>query len=286
MGVLSEIEEGFADLRGSPRLERRFESWKKDHACLAVFASVEELIAFVRGQAGEYRDRDEIVFALCREAQAEAKTTDRGRRVASDVLFWLFLPALWRVFEEATRPGLADPEEIEAEILLGFWEAATEERSSSEKLSGRLVNAARHRAWKAVRRAVREAGPQGALDEEPAEDFQPHTVEWSEPWVLVCWARAEGHLDETEAELIFWTRLQGEPLKMIGKLLGLSDTAARSCRNRAERRLAGWLARSSATFPPEDPDLAARVLALAQEPSPLAQVLRGGLPQTGPDSCL
>lgn len=286
MGVLSEIEEGFADLRGSRRLERQFEGWKQGHARLAAFSTVEELIAFVRGQAGEYQDRDEIVLAMCQEAQAETKTAGGGRRVASDVLFWLFLPALWRVFEEATRPGLADPEEIEAEILLGFWEAAAEERSTSEKLSGRLVNAARHRAWGAVRRAIREAGRQYSVDEESAADFHPDAVEWSDPWVLLCWARAEGKLDETEAELIFWTRLQGEPLKTIGPLLRLTDTAARSCRNRAERRLAGWLGRSSASFPPEDPDLAARVLALAQEPSPLAQVLGRGLPQTGPDSCL
>lgn len=63
---------------------------------------------------------------------------------------------------------------------------------------------------------------------------------------------------------------------MIGRLLGLSDTAARSCRNRAERRLTRWLGQSNASLPPEDPDPAARVPALAQEPSPLAQVLGGG----------
>ncbi len=284
MGLLSQIEERFADFNGSPRLEQAFGSWQKRHACLSGFAGTEELIAFLRGRLGEYRERDEAVFALCREAQAEAKAPEGGGCFASDLLLWLFLPALWRVFEEATRPGVTDPAEIEAEILLGFWEAVSE-HNSSQKLSGKLINAARHRAWQEVHRALQVAQREEGLDRRP-EDLHSTEANFSDPWLVICRARLEAILDETETELIFWTRLQDEPLRKVGRLLDLSEATARSCRHRAERRLAGWLGGSDVGFPPADPDLAQKVLSLAQKSSPLAQVLRPNLPRNDPDFCL
>lgn len=68
------------------------------------------MIAFLREKKGKYEDRDKVVWGICLEARKEA-LEERGskakrRQIASNLLVGLFIPGLWRVFDEANRPGI------------------------------------------------------------------------------------------------------------------------------------------------------------------------------------
>lgn len=284
MGVLIDIEDRFEDLKGSSEMEEGFRGWASRRPALAQFDGPDEMIAFLREQKGTYDDRNQVVWAICLEARKEAakrqrpdgksrQTAGKKRmqsRVASDLLIGLFVPALWRILEEANQPDLLDPNEVEAEILLGFWEAARTRRNSL-KLSGALINAGRRRVLTALR-AAKKQRLQLPFDEKQILAEEQALVslqaEWSDPWVLVCWAQLGGVVDEIEAELIFWTRLHDRPLKEIAPVFDLTYEAARYRRSQAERRLRDWLTESGDEFPPTDPETAEKVLALAHKPPP------------------
>lgn len=145
-------------------------------------------------------DRNEVIWSICIKATKEAAKNQRREgesrqtagkkqwesRVASDLLIGLFVPALWRVFEEAKRPDLLDLKEIEAEILLGFWEAVRT-RKTCRKLSGALINAGRRRVLTALR-AAKKQRPQLPFDEKQILGDEQDSVslqeEWSDSWVV------------------------------------------------------------------------------------------------------
>jgi len=279
MGVLADIEERFEDLKGSSKLEEGFREWASRRQALTQFDGPEEMIAFLRDKKGTYDDRNNVIWAICLEARREAtnkrrsETRRRESRIASDLLVGLFVPALWRIFDEAKWPELLDTREVEAEILLGFWEAARTLKNS-RRLSGALINAGRHRVLTALRAAKKRQQLELPFDEKQIlgdeQDLVSLRAEWSDPWVVVCWAQFNGVVDEIEAELIFWTRLQDRELKKVASVFDLSYEAARYRRSQAERRLRDWLAESRDEYPPLDPATADKVLALSQKPSPSA----------------
>lgn len=260
MGVLSDIDRRFAELAGGKALESAFAEWRSRRLVLGQFQRSEEMFAYLREQRGEYEDRDRIVWALCLEARAEAKTQrkepGRSSHTASDLLLGLFAAGLWRVFEEVRSAGVLAAHEIEAELVLGFWEAVHSARSH-QKISGYLVNKARHRAWAAAKEESRAASPDESVPAAPYEaDEDP---DWSDPWILLCWAESEGAINEVQTELVFWTRLCGEPLEEIAETLGLDYTAAKLRRIRAEKRLQTFLEENRHRYPPDDPEVVARV---------------------------
>lgn len=259
MGVLSDIDRRFTELAGGKELESAFAEWRSRHPVLSQFQGPEEMLAQIKEQRGEYEDRDRIVWALCLEARAEARDQrkDPGRRrPASDLLLGLFAPGLWRVFEEVRSAGVLAPHEIEAELVLGFWEAVHSARSH-QKISGYLVNKARHRAWAAAKEESRAASPDESVPAAPYEaDEDP---DWSDPWILLCWAESEGAINEVQTELVFWTRLCSEPLEEIAEALGLDYQAAKLRRIRAEKRLQTFLEENRHRYPPDDPEVVARV---------------------------
>lgn len=273
MGVLSKIDVRFEEVLASPDLAASFGEWKERREALAPFEGPAEMVAFIREQNGSYEDRDRIIWALCQEARSEKADGKPGRlpRPAADCLLGLFAPGLWRVFEEVRASSSLAPSEIEAEIALGFWEAVADAESHL-KLSGRLVNSARHRAWGAANEEGRAGIPDDNL---PAAALRTNEeVDWSDPWLLLCWAEAEGALNEVQTELIFWTRLQGNPLSEVAEALGLTYDAARHRRHRAEKRLASWLEENRDRYPPQDAEIATRVVtrALSEAPSGEARV--------------
>lgn len=192
--------------------------------------------------------------------------------MATDLLFWIFLPALWKVVEQAERATDFDPDDLQAEVLDGFWEAAIKNRASSKKLSGRLVNAARHQVWRAIRKQAREAHASLDTIEEEEEPDRPDP-EWADPWLLVCYAQLRGEINETEAEILFWTRFQDEPVGKVAEALGLSYWATHSQLRRTQEKLVHWLDQLGEGFPPRDRDLAREIRNLAQKPSNLAQLM-------------
>jgi DNA-directed RNA polymerase specialized sigma24 family protein len=271
MGVLKTLEEGFKDLRGSSRFEKAWDSLKGRQKCLAWFERAEDLRDFCHDPAVDYAEKDRIVMALCREAKAERDSRDEAR-FATGLVFWLFAPALWRVVEQAEMAAVLSPDEIQAEAVEGFWEKAVQERSSYGGISGALVNAARHHVWRAIRDRSREIHEPLDAAEEEAEEDRPDPL-WSDPWVLICYAQHQGAIGEIDAELLFWTKLNGEQLGRIAPLVGLSYTAAEARIKRAKENLASWLGQLSDDLPPSDPHLAREVINLAEKPSNLAHSL-------------
>lgn len=264
MGVLADIDQRFATLVGSRELEEAFGKWRSQREALSRFQGPEEMLSFLRDQEGGYEDKDRILWAICEDAREESqrsKIGERAHRTASDLLIGLFSPALWRIFDEVRSVQLADPDEILAEIVLGFWEAV-HRKEDPRMLSSELVNSARRRAWEAVGHALQAPIPDEGLNQ-PMGPGAADDPDWSDPWMLVCWAVEEGGINQVQAELIFSTRLNEVPLEEAAASLGLTPNAANLRRHRAERRLESWLERNADRYPPVDPNKAARVIARA-----------------------
>lgn len=264
MGVLADIDQRFATLVGSRELEEAFGKWRSQREALFRFQGPDEMISFLRDQEGGYEEKDRILWAICEEAREESERSKKGEdtsRTASDLLVGLFSPALWRIFDEVRSVQIADPDEILAEIVFGFWEAV-HRKQDPRMLSSELVNSARRRAWEAVGEALRAPVPDEGLTH-PMGPAPTEDPDWSDPWMLVCWAVEEGGINQVQAELIFWTRLNEVPLEEAAASLGLTPNAANLRRHRAERRLESWLERNVDRYPPSDPEKAAQVIARA-----------------------
>lgn len=162
---------------------------------------------------------------------------------------------------------------------------AVRHHRSAEGISGKLVNAGRHQVWRVIRSRLREDHP--SLEDAAGKEDTSRTIDpvWADPWVLLCWAQIQGEISEKDAELIFWTRFQGEPLEEIAHLLGLGYEAGRTCRKRAERKLARWLCQLGEAYPPKDPKLARECLELARKPSRLARKPDDRVTQNGLEMC-
>jgi hypothetical protein len=272
MGVLSESEVRFNEERQSSKFGEAWRALKVRQPLLSHFREPEDLRDFCRNPSIPYEDQDPLVFALCIEARREAEDKVE-RRFATDLLSWIFLPALLNVGEQASAAGILSQWEAEAEILSGFWEMAIRKHRTAEGLSGRLVNAGRHQVWRSIRGMAKE----GDSDLDALEDQEalpkPSDRVWADPWMFLCWAQLQGTIPEAHAELIFWTRLHGEPLRKICELLGIGYKAGQARRYRAEKKLADWYSRLSAAYPPTDPKLARECIELARKPSELARKL-------------
>lgn len=271
MGVLTVLEQKFEEARGSPRVEQAWEVLRTRHACLAPFDRPDDLKGFCRDPSVGYEKQDPVIFALCCEAREEARSGAKDR-IGTDLLFWVFVPGLWRVAESSGKATSLSPDEVETEIAEGFWEEAIKERSSSRGVAGALVNAARHRVW-ALERSRSKEIPVGleVFEDQPAPELPD--PEWADPWQVLCFALIQGVVSEVDAELLFWTKLQGELEYRVAPLLGLSYTSARDRIARAKPKLARWLGQLGDNYPPRDPDLAREIRDLAEKPSDLAQVL-------------
>lgn len=282
MGALSEMQARFDEERDSSRFAEAWQDLKERQPSLRRFPEPENLRDFCRDSSIPYEEQNPVVVVLCREAREEAKARAKSR-FATNLLTWIFLPALWKVAEQAESIEILSPGEIEAEVLSGFWERAISEHASSEGLSGRLVNAGRHQVWRVIRSRLKEDHPDL---ESLASTAAPNLADpiWSDPWVLLSWAQLQGKLKETDAELIFWTRLQGEPLEKVCNLLSIDYEFGRARRKRAERAIAEWLGQLGEDYPPKDPESALECLAVAQKPSRVAQILgRSRVPNRAPD---
>lgn len=271
MGVLTVLEQKFEAGLGSPRVERGWEALRNKHACLGRFNHPDALKEFCRDPSVAYEQQDTVIHALCLQARYEARSGAKDR-IATDLLFWVFVPGLWRVAEQSGKATGLTPDEVETEIAEGFWEEAIKERSSSQRVTGALINAARHRVWSLARSRSKEIPVGLEVFEEGPQPELPDP-EWADPWQLICYAQLKGVISELDAELLFWTKLQGEPIYRVAGLLGLTYETGRSRVKRARAALAQWIGQLGDEFPPRDPNLAREIRNLAQKPSDLAHLL-------------
>jgi hypothetical protein len=236
--LLGKVEADLAARRTSGALEHALTRWQTLHEELTGFADPDGLIAFIREPDVERREsKDKALAALCVEGIG-------GDNEATLLLVWLLLPGLLLLRRRLmVRDGL-DRDDLDAELLTGVWEAATRVRPETPYVAARLLDGARRRALAAIRREEdwtrrieplqRDGGPMmSTVDVEGAHDVLDEGV-------------GAGVISTGEAELL---RASRGVMPTLRSRLGISESAARSRRLRAKRRLLAWLATSSAIPP-------------------------------------
>jgi DNA-directed RNA polymerase specialized sigma24 family protein len=227
--LLRKVEGDLEAHRRAGALDDALRRWQQRRQGLVPFADANALIGFLRDpDAGTRAAKDGSLAALC----VEATDGDRG---AATLLLWLMLPGLLRVRRRLVSSAL-DPDDLDAELLAGVWEAATAIAPRTPNVASRLRHGARRRALAAVRQAEEWAGRSESLggDEEAAG---PESSSSAVDDVLAEAVRA-GVISSAEADLF------RAPRATVGELasrLGLTGGGVRSRRLRAKRRLLAWL---------------------------------------------
>lgn len=230
MAYLKAVEDGVRSLRNSGQMEKAFQGWKRRHAVLCEYSSVEDLIHLFRSPEKDLmHEKNDVMAALCEEV-------GEGDETAGILLVWIFIGAFRRIVGKIGRSPL-NQDELESEMFTAFWEAAKTNGSNAEKLTLRLFDTIRGAARKALKQARREASRTAEFDLEPAGP-SPFV---DNPALVVERARGEGIISEEEAEIIIATRLEGIPVQEFGSMQGLTREAAGMRRMRAEEKLTTWL---------------------------------------------
>jgi len=240
--LLGKVEADLAGRRASRALEHALVRWRTRHEELTGFDDPDGLIDFIREPYVERRElKDKALAALCVEGI-------RGDDEATLLLVWLMLPGLLLLRRRLmARDGL-DGDDLDAELLAGMWEAATRERPGSPYVAARLLDGARRRALAAIRR---EEDWTGRTEPLPRDGETPPTSAVDSEGVhnVLAEGVGAGVISAAEAELLRASRAM---IPTLRSRLGISESAARSRRLRAKRRLLAWLATSSA-IPPRSP---------------------------------
>lgn len=198
------------------------------------FLDVEELIAFVRSRdQTEYDMKNDVLAALCRVATSQGR---EGYEQAGILVIWLFSGAMRNISREIGKSPL-NLDELDSEMVAGFWEEVSAGCRRSRGFSSRLYHAARRRAWKAVIAARKQEAGATEADLESMPDLGAS----GNPSAVLEAAESEGILSDAQAELIEATRIEGQSVASVACGMGLSREAAGMRRKRAEDRLASWL---------------------------------------------
>jgi len=232
--LLGKVEVDLAARRTSGALERALARWQTRHEELTGFADPDGVIAFMReSDVGRRESKDKALAALCVEGIG-------GDNEATLLLVWLMLPGLLLLRRRLmVRDGL-DRDDLDAELLTGVWEAATRVRPETPYVAARLLDGARRRALAAIRREedwTRRIEPL----QRDGEGSVMSTVDVEGAHDLLAEAVGAGVISTGEAELLRAPRVVMPTLR---SRLGISESAARSRRLRAKRRLLAWLATS------------------------------------------
>lgn len=239
MDLFAAIEAELTQRRDSRALPEAFTRWRSRQEGLQHFSDVEDFIAACRaGDGGSRRATDAALGSLCAEAQA-------GDESAAILLVWLILPGLLRV-RAGLRLGRAlAPEDLDAELVAGVWEAAARLDQSDRGVARRLVNAARWRVLAAMREAIDWTDSAQEIGTEPVDGSGPGS--WTpEPGDILAGAVREGVLSPEDAEFVIATR---QTIRQLGERLGLSLRGAQSRRHRARGRLRAWVERARREAP-------------------------------------
>ncbi|MFN2613478.1 MAG: hypothetical protein ABR552_01495 [Actinomycetota bacterium] len=148
------------------------------------------------------------------------------------MLCWLFIPGLSRLLTELRPRTKMEEEDLAAELLAGFWHAATKVKKDSRFVARALLMGARRHAIRAMRRRshcsndeIVEEPTKRNLVEEAVDDRIDKAV-------------ANGVIDTAGAQLLFATR---DTISEMAARYHLSLPAAQQVRHRARQRVAAWL---------------------------------------------
>jgi hypothetical protein len=233
--LLTRFDEEVATRRASGALIHALRRWRTRHDELPSLDHPDDLIRLARATHDERRgSKDRVLAALCVESV-------RGDDDAAVLLVWLMLPSLLLVRRSLTARSALDTDELDAELLAGLWEAAARVRPGAPYVAKRLVDGARHRAFAAIRREEDWTGRIAPLQGE-IEESQSVPADAGEVRDVFAEAVAAGVISAIEADLF---RASRAAAPRVWSHLGISESAARSRRFRARRRLLDWLADAS-----------------------------------------
>jgi hypothetical protein len=197
--------------------------WQQQEPVLGRFSGPRQLLGFLHTAGVD--DSDEPLLALLTLAASD--------RLAGRLVLQAFLPALKTLSQRIIQPaGRSD--EVWELLFFYAWEAicgyptATRRRS----VAANLVLQVLHDTTRALRRENDRGAVQTPV---PTTDAQ----------ALVLAAADAGVIAADEAELVLRTRFDGERLRRVAETDGVSYTALRMRRLRAERRLRDQLSGSS-----------------------------------------
>lgn len=230
MDMFGAIERVFEVERASGRLPKVVGEWSR-RGTLGDAQTLDDLIQRCRGPVvGSRGQKDQIHVTLCLKACHEPRD-----EMAGFLLCWLFLPGLSQLLRLFSARSNVDQEDVFAELLVGFWEAAARVKSDSRYVARYLLLGARRRAKRALRHAALAAST-----EVIHRDVDPVGQTSVEDLADDGFARAldEGLVSPCQVDLILATRATiGE----VAARYELSLSAAQQVRHRARQRLAEWL---------------------------------------------
>lgn len=230
MEMFAGVDRALGAELASGRLDRALAAWRRTHDVGGI-ETIEELIQCCRGpEFGTRRQKDAIAVALCMEACQD------GDQRAGVLLCWLFLPGLSQLLQGLRLAStVEDEDDLIADLLAGFWEAASRVTPKSRFIARYLLLGARRYAKKAMRRASRagvvtvDFNLDAHAGAAPVDDEVDDRIER---------ALGEGIVSRSDVELVFSTRATiGE----VAARYELSLGAAQQARHRARSRLADWL---------------------------------------------
>lgn len=228
---MSSYERRFDQLRSIGRLETALIRWRERQEFLMTFSDSESLISTFRSRRDESRLLKHLgLLAICIEAR-------EGDEDAFLLLVGLYLPTFRRLRRDI-GVCLLEEEDLEAEMLAGFWEALSDARSLARNPASALFHGPQHRAWKAVAQAGHRRRWIDELEDGPCLE----SPDDREAIRLVEQAVEAGVLEGNEAALILATRVSQEPVAELAQDSGERRDSLSRRRKRAERRLAEWLA--------------------------------------------
>lgn len=233
---MQSFKDRFATLRAAGNLDAALVRWRKDECSpLKKFVHLDELVELLEIPEEELKqDKDVVLRALCELARG-------GDEEASLLLIWLFLGVFRKTQGEIGLCRLSE-EELEAEMLAGFWEEVSRDHDAEENVAARLFYSVHNRAWKAIRWANRGGSP----DPDVGSDFDARGLrgQLPDPIWLIERAKNEGVLSQGQADLILANRVQGRRIEDLADEAGISRQAMGMRRTRAEQKFLAWLGES------------------------------------------
>lgn len=233
MTFIESLKDRCHSLLTSGALDQALATWKTTSPAFSAFVDVGQIVELLTNTGSQLKhEKDLALRALCEIAR-------EGDEEASLLLIWLFAGVFLRTRLEIGSCRLSE-EELEAEMLAGFWDEIARAQGPEENVATRLFYAIQNRAWKAVRWANRGGLPIDDPDEEVI--VSARTFDLPDPIELVERALGQGAISQKEADLILSTRVHGRSLELLANAAGVSPRAVAMRRRRAERKFMSWLA--------------------------------------------
>lgn len=247
MGLLSELGRRYRKKRASAPFDDLFEAWRATYPPFAEYKNVEALIKFFRDDDDpeDYEPKNAVAIILAGLAR-------EGDETAGLVLFELYLPGLYDIADEYGKHEVVESDDLDAEIVAGFWAAAEKLTPDTQIATGKLMWGAKDKAIELVTKAIDKLGVETLPEDfdlywsmiadlrDTADPFGEVEAQGSVADVLRA-AEEEDILTNFEAHLIALTRLEGLSLQQVADCLGVGKGRIKGRRHRAEGRLVRWL---------------------------------------------